>query len=143
MGTKERIFQAILYEAFAILLSFILLKSTHTEHQSNTPYMLFMLLAISMMAMVWTFFYNIIFDRFFTEDKLSRPVWLRILHTVGFECGLLLFTLPLVMWVMQIGLWQAFLLDISLTVLILVYGFVFYWVYDVVRALLKDYKDSR
>lgn len=143
MGTKERIFQAILYEAFAILLSFILLKSTHTEHQSNTPYMLFMLLAISMMAMVWTFFYNIIFDRFFTEDKLSCPVWLRILHIVGFECGLLLFTLPLVMWVMQIGLWQAFLLDISLTVLILVYGFVFYWVYDVVRALLKDYKDSR
>ena len=89
------------------------------------------------MAMCWAFVYNLIFDKIFTGDKLARPVWLRVVHIVVFELGLLCFTLPLVMWVMQIGLWQAFLLDISMTLLVLVYGFVFYWVYDVIRENLK------
>ena len=82
--------------------------------------------------MIWTFIYNLLFDKFFTGEKLARPLWLRVLHIVGFEGGLLGFTLPLVMWVMNIGLWQAFMLDISLTLLILVYGFIFYWIYDLV-----------
>ncbi|MGL5251596.1 MAG: PACE efflux transporter, partial [Moraxella sp.] len=89
-----------------------------------------MLIAISIIAMVWTFFYNLLFDKVFTGNKLARPLWLRALHILGFEGGLLLFTLPLVMWVMRLTLLQAFLLDISITLMILVYGFVFYWVYD-------------
>nr|WP_315043604.1 PACE efflux transporter [uncultured Moraxella sp.] len=142
MTTKERIFQAILFEVLAVLLTLGLVKvlsqfglGGHDEPSNQT--VLMMLIAISLMAMCWTFVYNLIFDKIFTGDKLARPVWLRVVHIVVFELGLLCFTLPLVMWVMQIGLWQAFLLDISMTLLVLVYGFVFYWVYDVVGAKLK------
>ncbi|WP_410471680.1 PACE efflux transporter [Faucicola mancuniensis] len=142
MTTKERIFQAILFEVLAVLLTLGLVKvlsqfglGGHDEPSNQT--VLMMLIGISLMAMCWTFVYNLIFDKIFTGDKLARPVWLRVVHIVVFELGLLCFTLPLVMWVMQIGLWQAFLLDISMTLLVLVYGFVFYWVYDVVGAKLK------
>ncbi len=142
MTTKERIFQAILFEVLAVLLTLGLVKvlsqfglGGHDEPSNQT--VLMMLIGISLMAMCWAFVYNLIFDKIFTGDKLARPVWLRVVHIVVFELGLLCFTLPLVMWVMQIGLWQAFLLDISMTLLVLVYGFVFYWVYDVIRENLK------
>lgn len=140
MKIKERLFQACLFETLAILLSLVWVKLlahvgiSQSSESPNNSTMLLMLIGISLIAMVWTFVYNIVFDKVFIGEKLARSVWLRVVHILGFEGGLLCFTLPLVMWVMQIGLWQAFLLDISLTVLILVYGFGFYWVYDVVRA---------
>lgn len=139
MKIKERIFQACLFETLAILLSLVWVKllahvGISQSEKSQNSAVLLMLIGISLIAMVWTFVYNLVFDKVFTGEKIARPVWLRVVHIVGFEGGLLCFTLPLVMWVMQIGLWQAFLLDISLTVLILVYGFGFYWVYDMVRA---------
>ncbi|BAV11299.1 membrane protein [Moraxella osloensis] len=137
MTTKARIGQAILFETIAILLSLGWVKLlsffgfTGSESQHNAS-ILALLIGISLIAMIWTFVYNLLFDKFFTGEKLARPLWLRVLHIVGFESGLLGFTLPLVMWVMNIGLWQAFMLDISLTLLILVYGFIFYWIYDLV-----------
>ena len=137
MTTKARIGQAILFETIAILLSLGWVKLlsffgfTGSESQYNSS-ILALLIGISLIAMIWTFIYNLLFDKFFTGEKLACPIWLRVLHIVGFEGGLLGFTLPLVMWVMNIGLWQAFMLDISLTLLILVYGFIFYWIYDLV-----------
>ena len=137
MTTKARIGQAILFETIAILLSLGWVKLlsffgfTGSKSQHNSS-ILALLIGISLIAMIWTFIYNLLFDKFFTGEKLARPIWLRVLHIVGLEGGLLGFTLPLVMWVMNIGLWQAFLLDISLTLLILVYGFIFYWIYDLV-----------
>ena len=137
MTTKARIGQAILFETIAILLSLGWVKLlsffgfTGSESQHNSS-ILALLIGISLIAMIWTFIYNLLFDKFFTGEKLARPIWLRVLHIVGFEGGLLGFTLPLVMWVMNIGLREAFLLDISLTLLILVYGFIFYWIYDLV-----------
>ncbi|EEV22797.1 bacterial Transmembrane Pair family [Enhydrobacter aerosaccus SK60] len=137
MTIKARIWQAMLFETIAILLSLGWVKLlsffgfTGSESQHNSS-ILALLIGISLIAMIWTFIYNLLFDKFFTGEKLARPLWLRVLHIVGFESGLLGFTLPLVMWVMNIGLWQAFMLDISLTLLILVYGFIFYWIYDLV-----------
>lgn len=134
MTNKERLFQAVLFEVVAVFISAIFVRQVTPSHTATTDSVLAMLITISLMAMVWTFVYNLIFDKVFTGEKLARPVWLRVGHIVGFEGGLLVFTLPLVMWVLKIGLWQAFLLDMSLTVLILGYGFGFYWVYDWVRA---------
>jgi uncharacterized membrane protein len=145
MTIKQRIFQAILFETIALLLSYGLIKlfgqaTATTPHntQTNDGAVWLMLIGISLIAMIWTFIYNLIFDKLFPGEKLSRPLWLRALHIIGFEGGLLCLTLPLVMWVLQIGFWQALLMDISLSLLILVYGFIFYWVYDWLWAKLYD-----
>lgn len=145
MTIKQRVFQAILFEIIALLLSYGLIKlfsqaTAITPHntQTNDSAVWLMLLGISLIAMIWTFIYNLIFDKLFPGKKLSRPVWLRALHVIGFEGGLLCLTLPLVMWVLHIGFWQALLMDISLSLLILVYGFIFYWVYDWLWAKFYD-----
>ena len=60
MTTKERIFQAILFEVLAVLLTLGLVKvlsqfglGGHDEPSNQT--VLMMLIAISLMAMCWTF----------------------------------------------------------------------------------------
>lgn len=141
MSIAERIGQAILFEAIALLLSFGLVQVfDHYTDEDNGWQVWAMLLGISLLAMVWTFVYNLLFDRLFTQDKLDRPIWLRALHIIGFEGGLLCFTLPLVMWVLGIGVWQALMLDVAMSLTVLVYGFIFYWVYDVLRARLLTAK---
>lgn len=103
----------MLFEILAVLLSLGWVKllsiwGVGIHPVANSGQVLFMLIAISIIAMVWTFFYNLLFDKVFTGNKLARPLWLRALHILGFEGGLLLFTLPLVMWVMRLTLLQAF-----------------------------------
>ena len=136
MSVAERVGQAVLFEAIALLLSFGLVQIFgHQPPTGGNDWQVWvMLLGISLLAMVWTFVYNVLFDKVFTQDKLSRPFWLRALHIIGFEGGLLCFTLPLVMWVLSIGVWQALMLDIAMSLTVLVYGFGFYWLYDVLRA---------
>ena len=46
---------------------------------------------------------------------------------------LLAATVPMIMYMMSITLWRAFITDISMTLIILVYIYVYNWVYDRVR----------
>ena len=46
---------------------------------------------------------------------------------------LLAATVPMIMYMMSIILWMAFITDISMTLIILVYTYVYNWVYDRVR----------
>lgn len=136
MTIKERIFQAILFETIAVILSLFLVKLLMKQSQSSDVMITGMLIAISLIAMIWTFIFNWLFDRVFTGEKVQRSVKVRVLHVILFEGGLLIFTLPLIAFVLKINLWQAFLMDIALTLFILVYAFVFYWIYDHIRARL-------
>lgn len=136
MKITERIFQAILFETIAVVLSLFLVKLLMKQSQSSDAMITGMLIAISLIAMIWTFIFNWLFDRVFTGEKVQRSVKVRVLHVILFEGGLLIFTLPLIAFVLKINLWQAFLMDIALTLFILVYAFVFYWIYDHTRARL-------
>lgn len=134
MSHIERIFQTILYEVLAIALSFGLIKFFPSEQPPTSIKALAVFAGISVIAMVWSYVYNLIFDQVFIGDKLTRPLWLRILHIMLFELGLLCATLPILMWLLQIGIWQAVMMDIGLTLLIMGYSVVFYWGYDWMRA---------
>ena len=46
--------------------------------------------------------------------------------------GLLVALLPFIAWYLEIGLLEAFFLDVSFTLFYLVYTFVFNWLYDLV-----------
>lgn len=48
--------------------------------------------------------------------------------------GLMLATIPMVAYALQISLWQAIMLDFVLTLCILVYTFIFQWIYDHIEA---------
>ena len=56
-------------------------------------------------------------------------------HAIGFELGFIITLVPLFAWWLHIGLWQALVLDIGLSVFFLVYTFVFNLGFDKVFGL--------
>lgn len=58
---------------------------------------------------------------------------MRVFHTVAFETGLLIFTIPVVAYLLKLTLWQAFLADLGITLSVMVYALIFNWIYDNIR----------
>ncbi|TCJ98773.1 putative membrane protein [Volucribacter psittacicida] len=131
MPLKERIFHAILFEIGAISVSAlaVMLTGQATAQTAFTTTFL-----IGTIAMFWNFVFNYFFDKWATGKREQRSVKLRIFHTLSFEGGLLLFTIPVIAYFLQLTWLQALLADIGLTLLITVYAFFFNWGYDLLRV---------
>jgi len=88
----------------------------------------------SLIAAVWNYVYNIMFDRgmlrFTGQLKKSLPI--RVLHAILFEGGLLIVFLPSVAWYLNISLIDAFIMDIAVAGFYMVYALIYNWVYDAV-----------
>ncbi len=133
MTTKERIFHAVLFEIVALLLM-VPLAAIFLEKDA-TPMLLIGIL-LSVLAVVWNYFYNIGFDRYFGAAREKRSLVMRVGHALGFEAGLILVTVPLIAYVLSIGLWAALLLDAALLIFFFVYAIIFNWVYDQIKYQL-------
>lgn len=133
MSGWERLFHAVLFEVLAITLSVVGLV-VFTDHPvaelSGT------MIVVATIAMVWNFIFNGIFDQFVTGQRELRSWGTRIVHTSIFETGLLFFTVPTIAVILGIGMWEAFILDIGVTIFITCYAMVFNYVYDHVRAII-------
>lgn len=93
------------------------------------------LLAVAaLIAAIWNACYNTTFD--WIEGRLTgrtadRRPWLgRVLHAIGFEGGLLLLTLPVVMAWTGMDWRTALVADIGLAAAYVVYAFAFNLAYD-------------
>ena len=129
MKFKERLFHAILFEIGAVLVnSFAMLNADMGE--AHGAFGVSVAMAV---AMVWNFVFNWGFDKIFIGKREDRSVILRIFHTVSFEAGLLITTIPMIAYALNLTLWQALVTDIALTVLITLYGFLFNLAYDHLR----------
>lgn len=137
MTIKERIFHAVLFELLAILLTVIglVLFTNHAVEALSGVVIL-----ISCIAMVWNFIFNWIFDYFFPEGRETRGWGIRLLHVILFEGGLLCMTLPLVAYILKISLWQAFIIDLAMTLFIVVYTLIFNYIYDHARVKILKHK---
>jgi uncharacterized membrane protein len=130
-SVSERFFQALLFEVLAIAICAPLgawLLGYPLAHIG------WLTLMISLIAMGWNMLFNLMFDRVQRRAGFDRTVVARAVHAVLFEVGLLLAIVPLAAWWLGIGLWQAFVLDIGISLFFLPYTFFFNWTYDVVRA---------
>ena len=90
--------------------------------------------ASATIAMIWTFVFNLGFDRAMLRlrgDTHKTPR-IRVLHAVAFEAGLLMLLLPMIAWYLGIGLVQAFVMDVSFAVFYMVYAFGYNWAYDLI-----------
>ena len=122
MSILERTIQSVIFELGAILIGMLVIEFIPHEGQP-----LLLMILISLTAVIWNFIFNWIFD------KLARGPVIRTIHAVLFEGLLLAATVPMIMYMMSITLWMAFITDISMTLIILVYTYVYNWVYDRVR----------
>jgi uncharacterized membrane protein len=90
-------------------------------------------IVLSLKAMLFNLLYNWIFDlvdvragRIPTQRNVPR----RILHAVGFEVGLMITSLPIVVWWLGLSILQALIMDLVVTSFVVVYTFAFTWSYD-------------
>lgn len=128
--SKDRLRHTILFELFGLvtvtpLASWILDKDMGRIGS--------LAITISLMAMATNFFYNLAFDHVLVwlgRPVNVRPPWMRALHAVLFEVTLLLITLPIVAWWLDMTLWQALLTDIGFALFFLAYAYIYNWTYD-------------
>lgn len=127
----DRVRQAVLFEAFGLLLSIPLGAASFGFDLGKTG----ILAAIgATIATVWNYIFNLAFDhalkrRYGTTTKSLR---LRLLHALSFELGLMVVFLPIIAWWMNISLIEALIVDIAFVLFYLVYAFLFTWCYDAV-----------
>ena len=139
MGATERVFQAVLFEILAVSLS-ILGLALFTDHAigalSGT------MVIVATIAMCWNFIFNWCFDKVATGAKEQRSVLFRIFHVILFQGGLLVFTIPVMASILNVGLWEALIMDIGVTFFITLYAFTFNLVYDHTRAYIFHSKNA-
>ncbi|WP_142846103.1 PACE efflux transporter [Telmatospirillum sp. J64-1] len=89
-------------------------------------------LVSAMLATVWNYIYNWLFDHAMQRARGStlKTTPIRVIHAILFEAGLLGVLLPFFAWYLNIGLWEAFVMDASFALFYLCYAFVFNWSYD-------------
>ena len=88
---------------------------------------------LSLKAMLVNLIYNWIFDRVDARAgrvSSDRKTLGRFLHAIGFEVTLLITSLPIYMWFLELTLWQAVLTDLVVTSFVVIYTYVFTLIYD-------------
>ncbi|WP_425106489.1 PACE efflux transporter [Ancylobacter sp.] len=91
----------------------------------------------ALIAAGWNYVFNLGFDHALARlrGSVRKTLALRVLHALLFEAGLVLVLVPFVAWYLGVGLYEAFLMDLALTVFFLVYAFLFNWAYDALFPL--------
>lgn len=130
MRLIERIIHMVLFEAGAVCIGTLAVLAA----DSSASGALMLNVLISLTAMAWNFVFNWSFDQVFTAPRETRSWGVRWCQTLFFEGGLLLFTVPLVMYFLDLNFWRALAADVGLSLLIVAYSLAFNWVFDQVRA---------
>lgn len=90
----------------------------------------------STVALIWNYAWTSMFEAWEKRQASpTRTVRRRIVHAVGFECGLIVALVPIMAWILRVSLLEALILDLGLLVFFLVYTFVFVWLFDLVVPL--------
>ncbi|MBB5390034.1 MULTISPECIES: PACE efflux transporter [unclassified Herbaspirillum] len=132
-GFKRKFVYACMFELLAICFTTFGLAviAGHDGAHSTAA-----AVASSTVAFIWNFIFNGLFERWEARQaKRGRGVGRRIAHALGFEGGLVLMLVPLFAWWLDIGLWDAFVLDLGLIVFFMVYTYLFNLVFDKVFGL--------
>lgn len=84
-------------------------------------------------AIVWNFVWNTLFEAWERrQTSQKRTIRRRVVHSLGFEGGLIVFLVPVLAWILGVSLIEAFVLELGLLIFFLIYTFVFAWVFDLV-----------
>ncbi|MFJ2539935.1 MULTISPECIES: multidrug/biocide efflux PACE transporter [unclassified Pseudomonas] len=126
----ERILQAVGFELLAIVICTPLLAWIMQKPLLD---MGAVTVLIALLALGWNVVFNRFFDRLLERLHIARNAWVRVVHALLFEGGLIVMGVPLIAGWLSVSLWQAFLLDIGVLLFFLPYTYVYHWGYDVVR----------
>ncbi|WP_051206424.1 PACE efflux transporter [Oceanospirillum maris] len=90
-------------------------------------------LILAAKAMVINIIYNYFYDQFDVKRGVvptERTGRQRVGHAVGLEIVLTITSLPIVVWWLDIAIWQALVMDSAVMAFIVFYTMGFTWIYD-------------
>ncbi|MDD9178747.1 MULTISPECIES: PACE efflux transporter [Aliivibrio] len=124
----DRIRHAIMFE----LIGLILIVGVLSQFGFEMGHVGIMGVVFSLVATGWNYVYNILFDKYMMRKTGTtiKSTLNRVVHSLGFEGGLLFLTIPAMAWFLNISLLEAFILDIGLVVFYLFYAYVYNLAYD-------------
>lgn len=133
---RERFIQSIAYQtgSLFVMIPFYLFAAGG-EAKGATILMICMTIAET----AWAPIFNTGFDRL--DLRLSgrvasdRGQFWRIVHAVSHETSTVVVTVPILVFLGGHGWLEALFLDIGLTLVCIVYGYVFHMVYDMLRPV--------
>ncbi len=129
--TPDRIRHAISFELIGLLLVIPIGAWVFAMPMQNIGVVS---IVAATVATGWNYVYNLLFD--LTMQRFTgtthKPAFVRVIHALLFEAGLLALLVPFIAWYLNIGLWDAFMMDVGFAVFYVVYAFLFNWAYDVV-----------
>jgi uncharacterized membrane protein len=129
----RRVFQALLYEAIAVAIVAPVLTWVFDHPPLSS---LALTLLTSLVALSWNYVYNALFERWEARQAVKgRSAARRLLHSAGFEIGLVVMLVPLLAWWLEVTLWQALVADLGLMAFFFAYTIVFTWAFDRVFGL--------
>ncbi|RFP14952.1 MULTISPECIES: PACE efflux transporter [unclassified Duganella] len=132
-GLKRKVVYVSLFELIAVALTssvLVLLMGHDVGHASAAA------VASSVVAVVWNFVYNSMFEAWEARQAVRGRSWMRrVAHALGFEGGLVVILVPLFAWWLGISLWDAFVLDLGLVLFFMFYTFLFSLAFDRIFGL--------
>lgn len=130
-SARERAFQTLAYEAGGLLFA-VPLFALYSGNGAKEG--LGVMIALTLAVMLWSPVHNAMFDcvdlRLSGRVASERPHGLRICHALSHEATSVVVSVPILMWLGGLGLIEALIADIGLTLLYTVYAYVFHIVYD-------------
>lgn len=132
-GKLRKIVHASLFELVAIVIVTIGLRWFSDKSTAETGGLA---VSTSVVALLWNMVFNTLYERWESRQVDRRRTWRRrAVHALLFEAGLILMTVPLIAWWLDMGWWQAFVTDLGLVIFFVFYGFAFNWLFDHVFGL--------
>ena len=129
----RRIVQAILYEVFAVAFVGPVLSVVFDKPTTST---LGLALVLSSIALVWSYLFNTMFERWEARQaKQGRTLLRRLSHGIGFEGGLVVILVPVMAFWLDTSALSAFMANLGLLAFFFVYAVAFTWVFDRVFGL--------
>lgn len=139
-GPSRKILQAILYESIAIA---VLSPSISLIYDEGLAHAGALSLMLSVCALLWNVLFNYVFECWEArQPQRARTLGRRLLHSLGFEGGLVLLLVPLVAWWLEISWWAALVTDLGLFVFFFFYALAFQWVFDRVFDVPESAKEQ-
>ncbi|MDD0980391.1 PACE efflux transporter [Pseudomonas shahriarae] len=137
---SRKILQAILYESIAVA---VLSPSISLIYDEGLAHAGALSLMLSVCALLWNVLFNYVFECWEArQPQRARTLGRRLLHSLGFEGGLVLLLVPLVAWWLEISWWAALVTDLGLFVFFFFYALAFQWVFDRVFDVPESAKEQ-
>lgn len=129
----RRVVFVVGYESLSVLFTVVVLSAL-LGHGGGSSVLTAVLL--STVATGWNYLWNTVFEAIERRRGVrGRGVGSRALHAIGYEGGVLLFTIPLVAIMLGVNLLEAFAIEGGLLVFFLVFTVFYTWIFDRVFGL--------